>query len=454
MREELLTFGALLLFFLVVSVLAMLFLQSERGRNTLLAQYEADRDASALFEVYRSDRAGGFGSGSAFETALPSGIAAFGIYGGDGGLIAGAGDVPSAVAVTPGAVTDDRFSFDSHAGTITLVRPLGVFPSAPGRFPRFGSGAPRAGRGGFGRPDAPPGPSGDMSGMMGQMGGLGAAGMRGLPAYLYLRKDIRSYYAAQSLLDVASAALPLILAGALLFVGRLYAKNRSYRRKIASQANLVHLGEIARTLSHEIKNPLGSIKLQTGILKRVLQGDPPRELALIEEETDQLNRLVERIGEFLRDPVGAPAPLQLEAFVEKLTARFDWKIERRAFGPEAHWVLFDPDRLRSVLENLLKNAVESGGEKGLVRLELDGTKSRVEVRVIDHGPGLPNGGDEVIFDPFYTTKTKGSGIGLAISKRFVEASGGTLVLRNGREGGAEACINLPRISGAGAQPNA
>lgn len=109
------------------------------------------------------------------------------------------------------------------------------------------------------------------------------------------------------------------------------------------------------------------------------------------------------------------------------------------------YVSFDRNRLRTVLENLLKNAAESGGEATPFSIFLQASRQRVEVRIVDRGSGFPDELREKIFDPFYTTKVKGSGIGLAISKRFVESQGGVLHLENAREGGTEARVSLKRI---------
>ena len=117
-------------------------------------------------------------------------------------------------------------------------------------------------------------------------------------------------------------------------------------------------------------------------------------------------------------------------------------------------VLFDPHLLRTVLENLLKNAVQSvegrppadSGEEA-VRVEVGTLKGSAVIRVLDRGKGLPENADDRIFDPFYTTKTKGSGIGLAVSKRFVEAAGGSLRIGPRDGGGTEAVVTLPREAG-------
>jgi len=266
-----------------------------------------------------------------------------------------------------------------------------------------------------------------------------------VPLYVYVKLSTHTFFANRNLLTLALILVPIALGVAMAVVWLFFIRNRRYRAKIESQEHLVHLGEIARTLSHEIKNPLSSIRLQTGIMRRVRGGESPRELTLIEEETDRITQLVERIGEFLRDPIGNPEEIEIAGFLKDLVSRFEWKVEGFASPGEAVYVSFDRNRLRTVLENLLKNAAESGGEATPFSIQIVSTRQRVEIRIVDRGVGIPEGLREKIFDPFYTTKVKGSGIGLAISKRFVESVGGTLQLENAKECGTEARVTLKRV---------
>lgn len=290
-----------------------------------------------------------------------------------------------------------------------------------------------------------------MFGMMGQAAPpFGAPGadafprLRSVPAYVFIKLSTHAFFANRNLLTLALVLVPIALGAAMLVVFLLYLRNRRYRAKIESQEHLVHLGEIARTLSHEIKNPLSAIRLQTGIMRKVYEGESPRELTVIEEETGRLTELVERIGEFLRDPTGQAERIEINRFIEDLLSRFAWKVERLELPSEAVFLEFDRNRLRTVLENLFKNASESGGENTPFSVYVLATRQRVEIQVIDRGTGIPDELREKIFDPFYTTKVKGSGIGLAISKRFIEAAGGTLFLGNAKQGGGEARIILRR----------
>ena len=107
-------------------------------------------------------------------------------------------------------------------------------------------------------------------------------------------------------------------------------------------------------------------------------------------------------------------------------------------------VSFDQDRARSVFENLIKNATESCDDRDpQVSVEIRVRHKVVTVKVMDRGNGLPKQTKENLFDPFFTTKIHGSGIGLSISKQFVEARDGSLKLYDRDGGGTVAEVNLP-----------
>lgn len=439
-KGELLLFsllGALCIIFIIVVIV---LIGSERNRNTLFAEYEADRAASALFESYRESAFSGEGTGQLLGTAsgqqLPTNVVGFGVYTLDGQGLRVEGDAPASISALVPRIEPRLVRFEQRSGTIELVRRLGAMPGEFGHQPRFRGQSMRnrmyGMMRGFGAPPAPP--------------GAAFPGRGSIPAYVFVKLRTRSFFATRDLLTLLLILVPVALAAAMAVVWLLYLRNRRYREKIESQRHLVHLGEIARTLSHEIKNPLGSIRLQTAIMRKIYTTDSPRELTLIEEETDRLTQLVERIGEFLRDPVGTPEPIDIATFLRDLVARFDWKIERLELPAENVCVSFDRGRLRTVLENLMKNAAESGGEATPFSVQVRASRQWAAVSVVDRGSGIPDELREKIFDPFYTTKVKGSGIGLAISKRFVESAGGMLELENAKEGGTEARISLKRIA--------
>lgn len=266
--------------------------------------------------------------------------------------------------------------------------------------------------------------------------------------FVYIELSVDDYYAKSSQLRLFGFLYPFMLLAFISSLFILFRKTMGYKKKMEEQRHLAQLGEISRTLTHEMKNPLGAIRLQTGYLKRLLPEQYRGEMGVIEEETERLRLLSDRIGDFLRDPRGHVEAIEPVAFIERVISKFSGPISFTSSLEGERSIAFDSQRLRSVLENLIKNGLESGGDEETASVEvlISEERGRFYIKVADSGCGLPRGQGETIFDPFYTTKTKGSGIGLAISKRFVEAAGGRLTLRNRAKGGAEAIIELKRES--------
>jgi two-component system sensor histidine kinase HydH len=417
LKDELLFFIFLLALFLTITVLSLVLLSGKSRRETLLLEYEAQRIAAALLEATHD--------GSPLDPgSLDERIVGFGIYTPQGTALQRFGSAPSFLEVPPGPVL--RFHEDRR--TLTLVRWVGMFPGMMDmhrRMPRM----PQR----MMRPDNPQRP--------------GSLQRPDNPQLLFLELSVEGYWSTRRAFRAARYMAPLLILLVLGFVGYLYRKNSLYRRKLSSQQQLAQLGEASRTLSHEIKNPLSAIRIQTGILRKTLPEANRNDLRIIEEEVSRLSLLTDRIGDFLRDPLGQPEAIELDPFIREMILRYDRRITY-ANGAEPDVVIrFDGQRLRSVLENLVNNALESqAAAEGQppVEIAVSASRGKVEIAVLDRGEGVPDYAGDKIFDPFYTSKISGSGVGLAISKRFVEAAGGELSLQNRKGGGAEAVIRLPR----------
>ena len=163
---------------------------------------------------------------------------------------------------------------------------------------------------------------------------------------------------------------------------------------------------------------------------------------MIDDEVSRLAVLADRVSEFIRDPAGYRGPIDLGPLLDALTERHPALQVQRPDGPLT--VRFDRDRLRSVLDNLVLNAIESTVHSAPVEVVAVATARSVAVRILDRGTGIAASQRKRVFDPFFTTKPKGSGIGLAICRRFVHAAGGALELRPRAGGGTEAAVTLPR----------
>jgi two-component system, NtrC family, sensor histidine kinase HydH len=119
----------------------------------------------------------------------------------------------------------------------------------------------------------------------------------------------------------------------------------------------------------------------------------------------------------------------------------------KAGGGRAPRVSMDAERLRSMLENLVRNALESGGPEEGVSIEVGELDGKARIDVLDRGTGLAPDAEGKLFDPFFTTKSRGTGIGLSVCKRFAEAAGGSVTLSARDGGGCRARIVLPAAKG-------
>jgi two-component system sensor histidine kinase HydH len=265
--------------------------------------------------------------------------------------------------------------------------------------------------------------------------------------YLYIDVTHPAYWRTLTLTAVFFPFCELALLVLVLFVRRLYLKNREYQERIESQKNLVVLGTAASTLAHEIKNPLLSIRLQTGILRKLFAGAGDEELAVIDGEVDRLSVLTYRVNDFLRDAAGNPGCLNSFTVLCETSRRICGRDIVDKDSVRDGLILMDGERARSVFENLIRNALESGGPEGEVEASITRSGGRLPGRLVitiaDRGRGIAPGDPERAFDPFFTSKSTGTGIGLSISRRFIEAAGGTVVLENREGGGAVVRITLP-----------
>ena len=268
------------------------------------------------------------------------------------------------------------------------------------------------------------------------------------PDILYLAFDaspVMSRIRLVTVTAIISVAAILLL---YIIVLQIAAQNREYRTRLHKQQNLVSLGEAARTLTHEIKNPLSAIRLQLALLKR--EADPVLldDIMVIDQETARLTELTDRVSDFIRNPLGTPERVDLVSTIETLIPLFSHRIVLTAVPDGPVYVMFDPSRLRSVIENLLKNAVEATEGDDPVECSVEREKDAYRVAVRDRGVGINDEDKAKIFDPFYTTKINGSGIGLSIASQFLSAAGGSIALYSREGGGTSAEFTVP-IPGRG-----
>lgn len=237
---------------------------------------------------------------------------------------------------------------------------------------------------------------------------------------------------------------------------QLAAANRSLSEAEAAvrrSERLAALGQLSAGLAHELRNPLGTIKASAEVLvKTVPTGDEvTREMAgFISTEVDRTNILVTRFLEFAR-------PLQLRMAVSDITETIDRAIAQlergspkldvavyKNYSPEIAPFLFDADMMERVFYNLLLNAAQATASGGQVTVKTRLVGNSVEITVIDRGIGIDSKHVENIFNPFYTTKPEGIGLGLAIVSKIVDEHGGKITVESAPGKGSAFRVYLRR----------
>nr|VFK64123.1 MAG: Signal transduction histidine kinase involved in nitrogen fixation and metabolism regulation [Candidatus Kentron sp. UNK]VFK69412.1 MAG: Signal transduction histidine kinase involved in nitrogen fixation and metabolism regulation [Candidatus Kentron sp. UNK] len=222
--------------------------------------------------------------------------------------------------------------------------------------------------------------------------------------------------------------------------------------------------EVARRLAHEIKNPLTPIQLSAERLRhKYLHKMPPDEAKTLDnltrtiiQQVESMKTMANAFSDYARPPQMNPRLLDINGLIGDVIELYrgggsDSFIKTR-FDSGLSELYADPDRLRQVVHNLVKNALEanrSAGESKLVvktRRAGDSGRHYIEVEFQDHGDGFPPEVIEHAFAPYMTTKPKGTGLGLAIVKKIVEEHGGVAWAVNNAEGGASMFLRFPVAS--------
>lgn len=224
------------------------------------------------------------------------------------------------------------------------------------------------------------------------------------------------------------------------------------RQELQQQDRLAVLGEMSAGLAHEIRNPLASIRGAMEELRHHTQ-DPAiaaRLAGIAVRESDHLNKIVSGFLDFAREPQLKRAAIDLRQLAGEVCAGMRMQHDdcpeltiREEYPEVPCEASCDETRIRQVVSNLVQNAIEACGGKGVVTVKVLSQGGAVEVRVEDEGPGIPPDKVARIFEPFYTEKERGVGMGLAVCLRIVTAHNGTLQAASRAEGGACLIMRLP-----------
>jgi len=226
------------------------------------------------------------------------------------------------------------------------------------------------------------------------------------------------------------------------------------QNRLMQAERLSVIGELAARVVHEVRNPLVSIGGFARLVRRGFDQEDPRSdyLRIISDEVARLERIVQHLLDFSHPRTRMElTELNLNDLVREIVAMATVEAEAHgvsvfeSYSEELGTVTIDGDRLRQVLLNLIRNALDAMLDSGELRISteaLDGDRFQVTIR--DTGPGIPPEQRDSVFDPGFTTRRDGTGFGLAIAKRLVDSQGGQITMRESEPRGCTFDIVIPR----------
>jgi signal transduction histidine kinase len=219
---------------------------------------------------------------------------------------------------------------------------------------------------------------------------------------------------------------------------------------------LVSLGELSAYVAHEIRNPLTGIRTTVQFVGSKFKPQDPRreDLEDVIKELDRIEQIITGLLLFAKPPAARPQPCDLEPVLEKTLDMLELQLGdaqvqlHKDYALDLPLVYADPDLTQQVFLNLILNALQAmpqGGElhvsTGVRRYRT--RRSMVDVSVRDTGVGIPKELMEKVFDPFFTTRSMGTGLGLPISVQIVRDVGGMITAKNNPSGGATLRVSFP-----------
>jgi two-component system, NtrC family, sensor histidine kinase HydH len=226
-----------------------------------------------------------------------------------------------------------------------------------------------------------------------------------------------------------------------------------------SQANLTRaaklavVGEMAAAMSHEVRTPLGILRSSADLLLREpkLSQEGREVLGFVISETERLNKLVSSLIDAARPRALVLANFNLIEMISNaialLTSQAKAKNVQLIFNQaDAIEIVADKDQMTQVMMNLLMNAIQILPENGKVEVNVQNEKDFIQIEVLDDGAGISADNQAQIFEPFFTQRAGGVGLGLAVVRQIVQAHGGEITYQTSRYNGAQFTVTLPKAN--------
>ncbi|MDP2247370.1 MAG: ATP-binding protein, partial [Nitrosomonadales bacterium] len=224
------------------------------------------------------------------------------------------------------------------------------------------------------------------------------------------------------------------------------------KEQLTRAAKLAVVGEMAAAMSHEVRTPLGILRSSAQVLLREpsLTQEGREVCGFIISETERLNKLVSTLIESARPRLPEFSPTNLSELTQQAVAMLRTQADKKSIGlacetePDV-MTACDQEQIMQVLLNLLLNAIQILDEGGMIQVSVKQLAEQVELKVADNGPGIPAELRSQVFDPFFTKRAGGIGLGLAVVRQIVNAHHGEISVGESAMHGAEFRVLLPNI---------
>ncbi len=274
-----------------------------------------------------------------------------------------------------------------------------------------------------------------------------------------LSEDYKAIFDFQKRVIITCTIVMGVLFLVLLFVvkrGEGIIEKRALERlrlkeQLSRAERLSTLGEMVAGISHEIRNPLGIIRSSSELLKKKMAGyDPSSSIpGIIIEESARLNNIITDFLDFAKPRSPNLILCRIEDVLEKNITFLASQINEEGCIIEKHYdnnlpeITADPEMLYQAFLNILINAMQAMPEGGKIHVEIGSSDNTVTIYFEDEGEGIPEDILEKIWDPFFTTKEKGTGLGLGIVKNIIESHRGSIQVSNRPVCGARVKVEMP-----------
>jgi PAS domain S-box-containing protein len=225
-------------------------------------------------------------------------------------------------------------------------------------------------------------------------------------------------------------------------------ERRTAERRLRAQESLAKVGQLAAVVAHEVRNPLAGIRGAIQILsRRMSEGQDRAVMSRVVQRVDTLNAMTEDLLVYARphDPEFAPVRLERVLGVAQRLLAGHGELGAASVeitGPDVT-LEADEEMLQGVFLNVFLNAAQAMKGQGMIRVGVRAGGQTVYVSIEDDGPGIPPDVRDRVFEPFFTTRHRGTGLGLPIVRRDVEAHGGEVTITSPEAGGTQVTVSLP-----------